>query len=1228
MKILSLRFMNINSLKGEWKIDFSQDPFNDNSLFAITGPTGAGKTTILDAICLALYHRTPRLNNISKSTNELMTRDTVECLAEVEFEVKGVGYRAFWSQRRSRGKIDGKLQDAKVELATISDGKLLASQIKKKTELVEEISGLDFARFTKSMLLSQGQFAAFLNADPNERAELLEELTGTDIYGLISEKVHLEYTELKNKLALLKAKSEGVELLSNDAIVELNQKKSILEELLSKANNEKQHWQAHLLWWQQYDLAQQNLSQKAAGFKSAEQDQADNFDNLQRLKVSEPAEKIRGQFIIKQNMAIKLAQSEQEVLTLTTEHEKAHIVLKATDENLEHDHQVQHAQQQAHQDLECLLNDKIVPLDSKCQQLQEQLAEYENQKQKQHKHQHTLQSAYQAGVNSSNKMQLQTVEYQEYLVKHDHDAELSVLLPSWQLQSDNLTLIREQQTGNQQRSKLIEQDISQRQLALQDAKNKLKVSEKQVDESNNTLFSLEQALKTQLNGKLLTEIQQQLSLLHEQQNIRSMLTVQDSQWHKIKKEQNQLWEQQQSLIKSDAELSHELQKLREKYKQQNIIKTDLQKLVEQEKRITDLTQARASLQAGDACPLCGSQQHPLVDSYQSIDVSQTEQRLAIIVNELDTIEQHASQLKQQSAKEKQQAESLNERLKSLLIELDDLTVSWHKNIDMIGIDINLGNTDELTGYLEVLAVEKANLTEQITNIEELNRQIINAQNFQHETSIQQSQLQHQLAISEQEIATMNKNLAEIQQQLEDNTQQQAGIETQLTKQLDVAGFEISDFSQFNTWLESKRLDGENWHKAQTKLTELQENFKLSEVENQHLLQQLTQVTEQFTELEKTITKLTDELNEKKSLRYALFSDQVVEQARNNSLQTWQQSQKKYQQTQLEQQKAVQVFNHLTGQLSIAKQQNDLLTTETNNEIKTWLTQLAESPFATEHTFKAALLDEQTRDELTTLKQDLKTQCDATKALFIQADEESEKLKLIGVQKQFDKIEMIQVKEQLNTIIDEEQQNLDAIGQIKFTMEGNQAKLATQSGLFTEIDACQQEYDDMAYLHGLIGSQKGDKFRKFAQGLTLDHLVYLANKQLDRLHGRYLLQRKQSEALELQVIDTWQGDTVRDTKTLSGGESFLVSLALALALSDLVSHKTSIDSLFLDEGFGTLDSETLDIALNALDSLNASGKMIGVISHIEAMKERIPVQIQVKKMNGLGVSQLAPQYKVH
>lgn len=198
--------------------------------------------------------------------------------------------------------------------------------------------------------------------------------------------------------------------------------------------------------------------------------------------------------------------------------------------------------------------------------------------------------------------------------------------------------------------------------------------------------------------------------------------------------------------------------------------------------------------------------------------------------------------------------------------------------------------------------------------------------------------------------------------------------------------------------------------------------------------------------------------------------------------------------------------------------------------------------------------------------------------------------------------------------------------LQIQLRQDDEKRIEQQTLLAQIAKQQAHYDDWSYLNELVGSASGDKFSRFAQGLTLDHLIYLANRRLEKLHGRYFLQRKTTGSLELQIADTWQADALRDTRTLSGGESFLVSLSLALALSDLVSNKTQIESLFLDEGFGTLDPDTLDIALDALDSLNASGKIIGVISHVEAMKERIPVQIKVKKAGDLGISQLAPEFR--
>ena len=148
------------------------------------------------------------------------------------------------------------------------------------------------------------------------------------------------------------------------------------------------------------------------------------------------------------------------------------------------------------------------------------------------------------------------------------------------------------------------------------------------------------------------------------------------------------------------------------------------------------------------------------------------------------------------------------------------------------------------------------------------------------------------------------------------------------------------------------------------------------------------------------------------------------------------------------------------------------------------------------------------------------------------------------------------------------------------------------------------------LNGLIGSRDGKKFRRFAQGLSLDMLVGHANVHLEKLSERYQLARIEDEELGLEIVDLFQASITRPMSSLSGGEGFLASLALALGLSDLAGRNVQIDSLFIDEGFGSLDGDTLDEAISALEALRLRDKTVGVISHIDLLKERTSTQVVV------------------
>ena len=273
-------------------------------------------------------------------------------------------------------------------------------------------------------------------------------------------------------------------------------------------------------------------------------------------------------------------------------------------------------------------------------------------------------------------------------------------------------------------------------------------------------------------------------------------------------------------------------------------------------------------------------------------------------------------------------------------------------------------------------------------------------------------------------------------------------------------------------------------------------------------------------------------------------------------------------------------------------------------------------FSDEEELKSAMLETQEREELTKFCNDIENRYKEIQTLYKETEHQLQEHKKEPLtQRTVKELEIL-----LALLTQKADALQESIGSSKKELELNQENSNRFQKRIAALQEKKEAFGVWVKLNELVGSADGTKFKKFAQGITLDQLISLANQHLEVLSPRYTLARNQEKLLELEIVDSYQGNVERPVSTLSGGESFIVSLALALGLSELASQKIAIDSLFLDEGFGTLDTESLETALNALNLLQTSGKMVGVISHVKALKERIPLQIRVVP-NGDGTSRV-------
>ena len=1240
MKILKISGKNLASLAGEFEVDFQQEPLASSGLFAISGPTGAGKSTLLDALCLALYDATPRLLKVlgrgsalpdvgketvnAQDTRTLLRRGTPDGYAQVDFVGNdGASYRARWSVRRSRTRAEGALQATAMSLHQLPALQPIGGT---KTEVKEEIEkriGLSFDQFTRAVLLAQNEFSTFLKTEDNERGELLETLTGSSIYTDISMRAFERAKKEKQILERLGEKLADQRPLSPaeraDTEAQCGAAETTLQHIdLRKAVLELQqrwHQETHKLQTQ-VTAAQEALDGADAERAAAQERQAAlaQWELLQPARplvddVARLAGDIAGTGAALEASRVQAAQAIASEARLSQAVQQAAAALLAR---------------------EAAQGDAAPVLDQ-AKALDAGIAAHMPA------HRHAQDGALAADqANETARAALHDLQQRQHAAQAEQEAgrqwlashqQWQALAQSWQLW-DQLFAQAGQAAAqadaadasmaeSRQQLRQASDATQAAQAALASAAAALAVREAQRREA--------QAAVQAIDGQGLQEQRGQLEARAR------ILTSAEKTWSELARQQQALahWQARAAQLAQAAQT--ESTALAAETAQTPLLEA---RLAQAEKSLkgaeaacaASVEQLRANLRDEQPCPVCGALEHPYSHAdhaLQAMLASLQDEVLACRTQARGNLERLATHRAALAATAREQAQT-DAELAALPPAIDSLLAQWQPHADTLALPPANQRADWFAQQLAANAAGLQALAQQETALRQAGARR------------EQAQAAHELASTEH--ARCTSSVAEAQARLAQLQAQQAGNADKgetaraaldaLLAQLDGA---FTDADGAEDWKDSWRASPAAFRTARE--TESRQWLK-QQAEQDSRLHALATLAAQLDAALLAAGKAQQTAQETHAAFAAADKQRTTLQAGRNAL--WQG------------QAVTEVEGALAGAIAAAKallaqqqtaaqsasQQRTRLE-EACAQLSQRLTALREQ----EHGATAALHDWLRRFQLAHpghapadmagLRAHLAIAPDAMRAereaLQVIADRHTAAVSVLAERRQQLAAHVQQPPEALEMDVAALQAALDALllerqaanqeaTRLRLAIAQDDARRHSAQAMLAQIEAQAVIERRWASLNELIGSADGKKFRNYAQQFTLEVLLGYANAHLNHLARRYQLERidnPNNPSLGLMVRDQDMGGELRSVHSLSGGESFLVSLALALGLASLSSNRVRVESLFIDEGFGSLDTETLRVAMDALDGLQAMGRKVGVISHVQEMTERIATRIVVQ-----------------